>query len=326
MEQLGRTDTVAFDKTGTLTEGTPRVAAVHPIGAMTEDELLALAAAAERPSEHPLATAIVAAAHHRGLILSAATGFDSAPGRGVSARVDGYAVRVGSPAMLADLSPARALVASVEAAGRTAVLVLRDAEPVGVLALADQVRPDAVRTVAELATLTGRTPILLTGDNAGAAGHLAAEVGITEVHAGLLPVGKVAQVHRLQRDERRVLFVGDGVNDAPALAAADLGLAMGRHGSDLALETADAVIVRDELAALAKVIDLSRRARRLVSANLIIAATVITGLVVWDLAGHLPLPLGVAGHESSTVIVGLNGLRLLRNSAWRRAGSTHSGA
>ncbi|MDQ2839364.1 MAG: HAD-IC family P-type ATPase, partial [Actinomycetota bacterium] len=253
--------------------------------------------------------------------LAVATGFDSAPGRGVSAQVDGQSIRVGSPSLLCGgLVPIHATVAAVEAAGHTAVLVLRDARRAGVLALADQLRPGAARTVAELSTLTGNRPVLLTGDNAGAARHLAAEVGIIDSYSGLLPADKVSHVRRLQQAGRRVLLVGDGVNDAPALAAADLGLAMGRHGSDLALETSDAVIVRDELGTLTKVIDLSRRARRLVTANLIIAGTVITALVSWDLAGHLPLPLGVAGHESSTVIVGLNGLRLLRNSAWHKAG------
>jgi heavy metal translocating P-type ATPase len=329
MEQLGLTDTVAFDKTGTLTQGTPRVAAIHPLAGITEHDLLTLAAAAERPSEHPLATAVVAAAHQRGLNLPTATEFNSTPGRGVTARVDGHTIQVGSPGILEALSAVpsdrhsdvQGAVAAAETSGRTAVVVLRDGRPIGVLALADQMRPDAAATVAELAALTGHTPILLTGDNASAAQQLAADVGITDVHAGLLPADKVIHVHALQHDGRRVLLVGDGVNDAPALAAADLGIAMGGHGSDLALETADAVIVRDDLTTLTKVIGLSRRARRLVTANLVIAATVITGLVIWDLAGHLPLPVGVAGHESSTVIVGLNGLRLLRNNAWRRAGN-----
>jgi P-type E1-E2 ATPase len=246
----------------------------------------------------------------------------------VSATVAGRLVRVGSPALLADLSPALAgtpAVAQVTAAadaaqteGCTAVVVVVDGVPAGVLALADQMRPHAVETVGALTSLTGNPPVLLTGDNPGAAGRLADEVGIREVHAGLLPADKVAYVHALQRDGRRVLLVGDGVNDAPALAAADLGVAMGRHGSDLALQTADAVIVRDELPTLPAVINLSRRARRLVVANLVIASMFITALVAWDLLGHLPLPLGVAGHEGSTVIVGLNGLRLLHARAWRK--------
>jgi P-type E1-E2 ATPase len=219
------------------------------------------------------------------------------------------------------LAEAHAAIAATEREGRTAVVVLVDNELLGVLTLVDRVRGDAASAVRELAALTGRTPVLLTGDNLGAATRLAEGVGISDVHAGLLPHDKVAHVRALQQAGRRVLVVGGGVNDAPALAAADLGLAMGRHGSDLALETADAVIVRDDLATVATVIALSRRARRIVTANLIIAAAVITALVAWDLLGHLPLPLGVAGHEGSTVIVGLNGLRLLRASAWRRAGT-----
>jgi cation-transporting P-type ATPase J len=331
MERLGTTGVVAFDKTGTLTEGTPRVAEIHPApgGGFTPDGLLRLAAGAEHPSEHPLAAAVLAAARQRGLTIPAAEGFTSTPGRGVYATVEGRLVWVGSPALLADLSPAPArtdtlaqVTAAVDAAqagGRTAVVVIVDATPVGVLALADRMRPHAATTVTALTTLTGTPPVLLTGDNPGAAGRLAADVGIADVHAGLSPTDKATRVRELQHDGRRVLLVGDGVNDAPALAAADLGVAMGRHGSDLALQTADAVIVRDELPTLAAVIALSRRARRLVAANLAIAATIITALVAWDLVGHLPLPLGVAGHEGSTVIVGLNGLRLLHARAWRAA-------
>ena len=329
LEKFGKTDLVAFDKTGTLTEGTPRVAEIEriPGSGITTDRLLALAAAAERPSEHPLARAIVDAAHEHGVAVPHSEQFTSTPGREVSAVVDGVQVSVGSPALLADvyagspahLAEAHDLVTRLEEAGRTAVVVLADGAPAGVMALADRLRPGAREAVARPTAMTGRSPILLTGDNERAARRLAEEVGITDVRAGLLPDGKVAQVRELQAQGHRVLLVGDGVNDAPAMAAAELGVAMGRHGSDLALETADAVIVRDELATLPKVIGLSWRAHRVVKANLAFAATVITVLVIWDIIWILPLPLGVAGHEGSTMVVGLNGLRLLRRAAWRKA-------
>ncbi|MFF1401965.1 heavy metal translocating P-type ATPase [Streptomyces sp. NPDC058294] len=331
MERLGQVDAVVLDKTGTLTEGTPRVTDVRPLPGtgLTDDTLLALAAAAEHASEHPLARAVVDAARVRRLPLPEALDFASAPGRGVSATVDGRTVRVGSPARLLpepgatvrDLPPepgatVRDVVADLEGAGRTAVLVLRDGIPAGVIGIADRLRPDAASTVAALTALTGRTPVLLTGDNERAARHLADQVGITDVRAGLLPQDKVAAVREGEAEGRRVLVVGDGVNDAPALAAAHTGVAMGKAGSDLALETADAVVVRDELATIPKVVALSRAARRLVVQNLVIASVFITALVAWDLLATLPLPLGVAGHEGSTVIVGLNGLRLLRETAW----------
>lgn len=329
MERLGQVDAVALDKTGTLTEGTPRVTDIRPVdgSGLTEDTLLALAAAAEHPSEHPLARAVVDAAHTRNLAIADMREFTSAPGFGVTAVVGGHSVAVGAPARLLDgnetIGAARAaeVAADLEDGGRTAVLVLRDSVPVGVLGIADRLRPDATATVAALTTLTGSTPVLATGDNPRASARLAAEVGITgdEVHAGLLPEDKVEAVRRLAARGRKVLVLGDGVNDAPALAAAHTGIAMGRAGSDLARESADAVIVRDELATVPTVIALSRAARRLVVQNLVIAAVFISGLVVWDLVGRLPLPLGVLGHEGSTVIVGLNGLRLLREAAWNRA-------
>ncbi|MGW7587603.1 heavy metal translocating P-type ATPase [Streptomyces rubiginosohelvolus] len=320
MERLGQVDMAALDKTGTLTEGAPRVTDIRPLpdAELDEDALLALAAAAEHPSEHPLARAVVDAARERRLPLPEALDFTSTPGRGVSATVTGRAVQVGSPALFegATDATATAVVAELEEAGQTAVLVLRDGHPVGVIGVADRLRPDAAATVAALTTLTGRTPVLLTGDNERAARHLAAQVGITDVRAGLLPQDKAAAVQSWEGEGRKVLVVGDGVNDAPALAAAHTGIAMGKAGSDLALETADAVVIRDELVTIPAVVDLSRRARRLVVQNLVIAGIFITALVAWDLIGTLPLPLAVAGHEGSTVIVGLNGLRLLREAAW----------
>ncbi|MGC9376700.1 heavy metal translocating P-type ATPase [Streptomyces sp. MH13] len=305
MERLGEIDAAALDKTGTLTEGTPEVTAVRPLpgSGLDEDALLALAAAAEHPSEHPLARAIVAAARARGLDIASAQDFSATPGHGVTATVDGHEVRVGR--------------AQTPEGAETTVQVTRDGTPVGTLALTDRLRVDAAGATAALTALTGTAPTLLTGDNAAAAARVAAATGITDIRADLLPEDKVEAVRERERAGRKVLFVGDGVNDAPALAAAHTGVAMGRAGSDLALETADAVVVRDELAAVPAVVALSRRARRLVLQNLVIAGTFITVLVLWDLIGHLPLPLGVAGHEGSTVLVGLNGLRLLRESAWR---------
>ncbi|MEW2549056.1 heavy metal translocating P-type ATPase [Streptomyces sp. NPDC047002] len=325
MERLGQVDRVALDKTGTLTEGTPRVTDVRPVPGcgLGADELLALAAAAEHPSEHPLGRAVVAAAGERGLALPDVEDFASEPGVGVRARVGGRTVEVGAPARhpaaRGPRSGAAPLVAEIEAGGRTAVLVRCDGRAVGVLGVADRLRGDAARTVAALAVLTGTGVTLLTGDNERAAARLAAEVGIDDVRAGLLPQQKAAAVGDEAARGARVLVVGDGVNDAPALATAHVGVAMGRAGSDLALETADAVIVRDELATVPAVVALSRRARRLVVQNLVIGGVFIAGLVAWDLAGRLPLPLGVLGHEGSTVVVGLNGLRLLRDAAWHRA-------
>jgi heavy metal translocating P-type ATPase len=326
MEQLGATTRVAFDKTGTLTEGTPRLTGIKalPGTGLDEQDVLALAAAAENQSEHPLGRAVAAAARDAGLVRARAEEFAAVPGRGVSALVGGRRVEIGSPAYLLGgqaHAGAAAQAAELEDSGQTAAVVRVDGAVAAVLAIADRTRPAAPSAVARITEVTGAAPVLLTGDNQRAAARLAGQVGIGDVRAGLLPQDKVEAVNDLQARGARVLLVGDGINDAPALAAAATGVAMGRAGSDLALDTADAVIMRDDLATIPAAITLSRRARRVVTANLVIAAAIITALAAWDLTGHLPLPLGVLGHEGSTVIVGLNGLRLLRAGAWHKAGS-----
>ncbi|GAA1604776.1 hypothetical protein GCM10009789_68430 [Kribbella sancticallisti] len=286
--------------------------------------MLAIAASAEHPSEHPLAAAVVSAARAAGLTLTPVEAFIAAAGLGVTATIDGRQVQIGAPVSLligrvGQVQAARSTVAEVQGAGATAVVVLIDGKPIAVLGIVDQLRPEAAAAVEQLTQLTGKSPVLLTGDNATTAAQIAAAAGITSIHAELMPDGKVTAVRELQAAGERVMVVGDGINDAPALAAAHVGIALGGAGSDLTLQTADAVIVRDDLNAIPAVIALSRRARRVVTANLVIAAGFITVLVIWDLVGHLPLPLGVAGHEGSTVVVGLNGLRLLRDAAWNQA-------
>ncbi|OBG75460.1 cadmium-translocating P-type ATPase [Mycobacterium sp. E1214] len=314
MEHLGDVGVVAFDKTGTLTTGTPRLTSVAPAdGRSGKDEVLRIAAAAEHFSEHPLGNAICAAARRRGLAVPQPDEFVAMPGSGVRAGVDGHVVEVISPRGLAD----DAAVDALQAAGATAVVVTVDGRRVGVLGLDDTVRPDAAHVVRAVAALTSAPPVVLTGDNRRAAARLAAHLGVDDVRADLLPDGKVAAVREFEASGLRVLLVGDGVNDAPAMAAAHASIAMGRGGADLALETADAVTVRDDLMTIPAVITLARRARRVVVANLAIATTFVTALVAWDLLGHLPLPLGVAGHEGSTILVALNGLRLLGERAWR---------
>jgi cation-transporting P-type ATPase D len=320
MERLAGTTVVAVDKTGTLTRGTPQLSIIASLhrDAIDDEELLEMAAAAEQFSEHALGQAVVTAARERGIAIVDAHDFRALPGRGVTASIGGRLVEVLSPAAYSGRS--LPMLAEIESGGATAAVVVVDGRPVGILGFQDRVRVDAADAVRRIGALTSRSPVLLTGDNAQAAARLADEVGIDDIRAGLLPDQKVDAVRQLQAENHRVLVVGDGVNDAPAMAVADTSVAMGRSGADLTLDTADVVTIRDELSTIPTVVSLARRARRIVIANLAIAASVITVLVVWDLFGELPLPLGVAGHEGSTILVALNGLRLLGDRAWRTAG------
>jgi cobalt/nickel-transporting P-type ATPase D len=320
MEHLADTTRVAIDKTGTLTTGTPRLTSIVSLDERCpNDEVLRIAAAAEQFSEHPLGRAIVAEARQYGLVIPEATEFQALPGRGVRASIADQLFEVLSPRSLESDPPPSAT--NLEEHGATAVVVVRNGLPVGILGLDDTVREGTDGVVQAITAITSMPPVLLTGDNHRAATRLGAQVGILDIRADLLPEDKVAAVRQLQAIGYRVLFVGDGINDAPAMAAAHASVAMGRSGADLTLETADAVTIRDELATIPAAMGLARQARRVVIANLVIAASFITGLVAWDLFGHLPLPLGVAGHEGSTIIVALNGLRLLRSRAWRSASS-----
>jgi heavy metal translocating P-type ATPase len=304
VETLAEVDAVALDKTGTVTRGRPEVRDVRPL-AGTADALLALAAAAEAGSEHVLGRAVVAEARRRGLALAPATDFAAVPGSGVRAVVGGREVWVGRSA--------------TPAVDHTVVDVLVDGEPAGTLVLADELRPGARAAVAALADAVGEAPALLTGDAAGPAEGVAARVGVSRVHAGLLPADKAAIVDGWRAEGRTVLAVGDGINDAPLLATADVGLAVAEGAGSLSAEAADGVLLRDPLGAPAPLVTLARRACRVARANLAFAAAVIAGLVVWDLAGTLPLAVGVAGHELSTVLVCLNGLRLLVRPGWPEA-------
>lgn len=319
VEHLADTSIVALDKTGTLTCGIPRLSTVEPLGAgIGADRLLQLAAAAEQSSEHPLGRAIVDEARVRGIAIPPAEDFRALPGRGVRAVVGRDFVEVCAPHSYRG-EPVAALAPIVES-GATAALVLVNGAAIGVLGLTDQVRGDAAASVASLTALTCVSPVLLTGDNGRAARRVAQLAGITDVRAALLPEQKVEVVRGLQASGHRVLVVGDGVNDAPAMAAARTSVAMGA-GADLTLQTADGVTVRDELHTIPTIIGLARRARRIVAVNLAVAAGFIAVLVLWDLFGRLPLPLGVAGHEGSTILVALNGMRLLTNRSWRAAAS-----
>ncbi|HJD69323.1 MAG TPA: cadmium-translocating P-type ATPase [Corynebacterium kroppenstedtii] len=303
MESIGHSSIIAFDKTGTLTQGAPDVTNVVPAEGYDADTVIRFAAAVERFSEHPLGQAIVRAAEARAITITNATNFRAIPGQGVEGVVEGHTVTV----RRADEKSATA---------GTDVIVTKDDAQVGTIMLVDKIRPGAARAIDDVNAVAPGGLMLLTGDNASAASTVARHIDLGSIHTELLPENKAHIVAELERDDHRVLFVGDGINDAPALMAASTGIAMGRRGSNLALEAADAVIVYDDLSAVAPLIKLSRRARRYVVANLCIAAAVIITLVTWDLLGTLPLPLAVAGHESSTVIVAVNGIRLLRKSVW----------
>lgn len=314
LENLGAVRVVCFDKTGTLTRGQPAVTDVIPLApGLPGRAVLRLAAAAERRSEHPLAAAITAAGWDLSpweLGPDEPEEVQALPGVGVRARIGGRTVLVARPEAFPGPVPPQ--VGALRTEGKTVVAVGWEGEPaLGLIALQDEIRPGAAAAVAALRAMGLRT-VMLTGDDPRAAAAIARQAGVDEFHAGLLPDEKVARVQELAARYGRVAMVGDGVNDAPALAAAAVGVAMGRRGTDVAMETADVVLMGDDLQKLPYAVALGRRASRIIRQNLAFATLVIALLVISTFAAGMGLPLGVVGHEGSTLLVTLNGLRLLR--------------
>jgi len=329
LETAARVDIICFDKTGTLTMGKPSVTEIlTPTGsqAPTEEmlspstiEALTLGAALESKSEHPLAAAVVNAARSARLTIPESAAFQSTPGKGAEAEISGCRYLVGSQRYFseADASGMDAFttrVADLQTRGRTCIwLGKREGDhlrTLAIFALADTLRPEAFGMAAKLHKLGIKKVLILTGDQAPVARSIAQEVGIDEFRAGLLPADKVEAIRQL-KNEGTVMMVGDGVNDAPALATAHLGVAMGAAGTDIAMETADVVLMGDRLDSIPLLVGTARQARRVLRQNLVFASGVILVLVAAALGFALSLPLGVIGHEGSTVLVCLNGLRLL---------------
>ena len=327
LEAMASIKAIAFDKTGTLTVGKPAVTDLISSCELGEDDLLRVAASVEARSEHPLAQAVMSAAAQRNLALTEVEDFQAVTGQGIAAQLDGHKVHIGSAKFLEQRSRVPHHLAEhlehFELEGKTVIGVLREGgcrvcdhceHPesnqnwVGIVAMADQLRPEAVGIIRRLHEQGVERVAMLTGDNPRVAQTIAHQLGIDAVYAGLMPEDKVRIVKDIEVEVGPTAMIGDGVNDAPALATASVGIAMGAVGTDVALETADLVLMGDRLELIPYALHLSKKARRVVWQNISFALLVIALLITGAFVLDLPLPLGVLGHEGSTVIVVLNGL------------------
>ena len=335
LETAHKLDTVVLDKTGTITAGRPALTDVKTAGRWDDDELLALVAAAESDSEHPLGAAIVAGARERGVSIPAATAFESVTGQGVQATVAGHPVLVGSARLLAaagiSAGALQATAAELSAQGRTAVLAAIDGEPAGVLAIADPVKEDSAAAIAALRRL-GVEVVMLTGDNARTAAAISRQTGISRVLAEVLPGQKASEIRRLQAEGRTVGMAGDGINDAPALAAADIGLAIGT-GADVAIEAADITLISGSLAGVVTAISLSRATMRNIRQNLFFALAYnsigipVAAGILYPIAGIRLSPILAAAAmalSSLSVVGNANRLRRYHPAPLPPAGQVHA--
>ena len=317
LENLGRLRAMAFDKTGTLTQGELQLTDIITTNSASEAGILALAAAVESRSAHPLAKAIVRESDSRQLQLPEVEDIEALTGRGMSARIQGKPVRVGNVRSIKESGiqiPADILeqVETLASQGKTTMLVSKGEEMLGLIAVADTIRPGAQHTISELHSQGIDKMVMLTGDNPQVAAHIAGQIGMDEFRAQLMPEGKVSAVRLLVDQYGDVGMVGDGVNDAPALANATVGIALGGASTDVALETADVALMADDLTKLPFAVGLGRATRSLIIQNLVIAMGVIFTLIFSALFGWASLGITVLIHEGSTIAVALNSLRLLK--------------
>ncbi len=310
LEMLGQVKAIAFDKTGTLTTGILTVADVMPRSGYTQDQVLQIAAAVEAHSEHPIGQAILTKARECQLTWAAATHIEAYPGQGIRGTINEQPVWVGKaldhpPCDLAETASA------LEQRGHTVVWVSQQHQLIGLIAVSDTVRPQARQALSSLRQLGVEHMIMVTGDHQQTAQAIGSLVDVDRVVAHLLPEDKVKHIQSLQHAYGTVAMVGDGINDAPALAQASVGVAMGRSGTDLALETADVVLMSDQLEKLALAIEMGQKSQRIIRQNIILALASVVLLLIANFGLQISLPVGVLGHEGSTLLVTLNGLRLL---------------
>ncbi|RZL06238.1 MAG: heavy metal translocating P-type ATPase, partial [Rubrivivax sp.] len=317
LEELGGLTAIAFDKTGTLTEGKPKLTGAHPLGGVSEEQLLETVIAVEKLSDHPLAAAIVKGGTEKlGREVPAASNVEAVQGRGIKALRNGAEVLVGNKQLFEESGHAvpdavRTQVEDLEGQGHTTMLVQENGILIGIITLMDTARAEAPEALAALRKVGIRKMIMLTGDNQKVAEAIAGPIGITEALGNLLPEQKVQAIERLRKEEGKVAMVGDGVNDAPAMAKSTVGIAMGAAGSDVALETADLALMADKLTNLPFAIGLSRKAHAIIRQNLVISLGMVAVLVPLTISGLAHIGPAVVGHEGSTVLVVFNALRLL---------------
>ena len=319
LEDLGGITALAFDKTGTLTEGKPRLTQVIPATGIREEDLLTTAVAVEELSDHPLAAAIVEGGKEKlqTTTLPKAENLEALTARGIKATVEGQQVHIGNRRLFRELTGAEVpqeidrQMAELETKGSTAMIVHRDGKYLGVIAVMDVARPEAKATLAALKEVGIKKMVMLTGDHQKVADAVAADIGITDPRGSLLPEDKVAAIERLRAEEGMVAMIGDGVNDAPAMAKSTVGIAMGAAGSDVALETADIALMADRLDNLPFAIGLSRKAKSIIRQNLVISLGMVVILIPLTLLGIADIGPAVIAHEGSTLVVVGNALRLL---------------